>query len=262
MQNLRTYGKAPYTVAVIHGGPGAPGQMAPVARELSGNWGVLEPLQTAASFEGQVQELKTVLENHADIPVTLIGFSWGAWLSYILAAGYPELVKKLILIGSGSFEEKYADKINDIRFSRLCEDERKEAYSLINIFTDPSEVDKNTAFARLGKLFTKADACNPVTLETEEIDVQYNIFQSVWSEAAELRRRGTLLKLGKQIQCPVVAVHGDYDAHLPEGVQKCLSNILEDFKFILLKNCGHMPWIETAAKDEFYKILKEESGKV
>jgi len=29
MKSLRCYGKAPYQVAVIHGGPGAPGEMTP-----------------------------------------------------------------------------------------------------------------------------------------------------------------------------------------------------------------------------------------
>ncbi len=54
MKNLRKYGKAPFKVAVIHGGPGAPGEMAPVARELSSVSGVLEPLQTATTIEGQI----------------------------------------------------------------------------------------------------------------------------------------------------------------------------------------------------------------
>lgn len=66
IKNLRIHGKAPFSVAVIHGGPGAPGHMAPVARELANEWGVLEPLQTAASLEGQVQELRDVLETHGD----------------------------------------------------------------------------------------------------------------------------------------------------------------------------------------------------
>lgn len=35
MTNPRIYGKAPYNIVVIHGGPGAP-----VARELSENFGV------------------------------------------------------------------------------------------------------------------------------------------------------------------------------------------------------------------------------
>jgi pimeloyl-ACP methyl ester carboxylesterase len=80
----------------------------------------------------------------------------------------------------------------------------------------------------------------------------------VWTEAAELRRSGELLQLGKLIKCPVVAIHGDYDPHPAEGVQKPLSAILKSFSFILLANCGHKPWIERQAKDKFYEFLKEQ----
>ena len=80
----------------------------------------------------------------------------------------------------------------------------------------------------------------------------------MWKDAAELRSSGKLLELGKQIECPVVAIHGDYDPHPTEGVWKPLSAVLNSFRFILLENCGHMPWIERQARDKFYKILKEE----
>ncbi|MHA2233271.1 MAG: alpha/beta fold hydrolase, partial [Candidatus Hodarchaeales archaeon] len=73
MDNPRIYGEAPFIVAVIHGGPGAPGSVAPVARELSSEWGVLEPFQTANSLEGQIQELAELLDEHGDQPITLIG---------------------------------------------------------------------------------------------------------------------------------------------------------------------------------------------
>jgi hypothetical protein len=33
MNNPRKYGSKPYKVAVIHGGPGAPGEMAPLGRQ-------------------------------------------------------------------------------------------------------------------------------------------------------------------------------------------------------------------------------------
>lgn len=76
--NLRHYGTEPFSVAVIHGGPGAPGDIAPVARELSSACGILEPLQTATSLDGQILELQSVLEESGDLPATLIGHSWGA----------------------------------------------------------------------------------------------------------------------------------------------------------------------------------------
>jgi pimeloyl-ACP methyl ester carboxylesterase len=258
LENLRTYGKAPFSLAVIHGGPGAPGEMAPVARELASGWGVLEPLQTAASLEGQVEELKTVLERNGDLPITLVGFSWGAWLSFIVAAKCPAIVKKLILIGSGGYEEKYAAGIQETRLDRLSLEERTEVKSLIEGLGNPAVEDKSIAFARFGALFSKADAYDPIVYESEVIDYQADVFQSVWKDAAELRRSGKLLRLGKHIKCPVVAIHGDYDPHPAEGVQKPLSAILKSFRFILLKNCGHMPWIERQARDKFYEILQEE----
>ncbi len=230
--------------------------MAPVARELASRWGVLEPIQTALSLEGQIEELKTVLREEGDPPVILIGYSWGAWLSFILAANYPPLVRKLILIGSGPFEERYAVGIRQTRLNRLNERERKEVKSLIRILDDPEVKDKNRVLARLGAIFSKADACNPI--RHKAIDCRFDIFQRVWKEAAELRKSGKLLEFGKDVSCPVVAIHGDYDPHPAEGVQKPLSAILKDFRLILLKNCGHTPWMERKARKEFFRILKEE----
>ncbi len=258
MKNLRTYGKAPFQVAVIHGGPGAAGEIAPVARELQSGWGVLEPLQTATSVEGQIEELRTLLQKKADLPVFLVGFSWGAWLSFLVAARYPNLVRKLILVGSGPFEEKYAAGIEETRLSRLSEGERAEIESLFEILDDGKAQDKNEAFSRFGALFSKADAFDPIEPEPEGVRYQPDIFRAVWSEAAELRRSGKLLQLGKRIECPVVAIHGDYDPHPAEGVQRPLSEILPNFRFVLLSNCGHKPWIERKAKDQFHRILKEE----
>ena len=56
----------------------------------------------------------------------------------------------------------------------------------------------------------------------------------------------------------MVAIHGDYDPHLAKGVEKPLAAVLKDFRFILLKKCGHLPWIERAARDRFYAVLREE----
>ncbi len=258
MKRVRKYGKAPFSVVVIHGGPGAGGEMAPVARELSRGRGVLEPIQTESSLGGQIEELRKVLEMNGDLPVTLIGFSWGAWLGFIVAASHPEIVNKLILIGSGPFEEKYAEGIQETRRSRLGGDERKEVDSLMDILDDPRKDFKNRAFARLGKIFSKADAYEPMAYESEASDCRFDIFQSVWREAAELRRSGGLLSLGEHIQCPVTAIHGDHDPHPAEGVRTPLSAILGKFQFIPLDKCGHMPWIERKARMEFYRILEEE----
>lgn len=258
MKNPRKYGKAPYTCAVIHGGPGALGQMAPVARKLSTIRGILEPFQTSSSVEGQVKELQTILKKHGELPITLIGHSWGAWLSYIFTSRYSSSVKKLILIGSGPFEEKYTQRITETRLSRLNEEEELTLYALEEALEDPLFKDKNKIFAEFGRLMLKTDSFDPLPFNSKELEYRYDIFKSVWEEARELRQSGRLLRLGRSISCPVVAIHGDYDPHPFEGVEKTLSQVLKDFRFILLKNCGHYPWAERKKKDRFYEILKKE----
>ena len=263
MKNLRVYGVAPFNVAVIHGGPGAGGEMAPVARQLSSSRGVLEPTQTARSLEGQVEELREVLIRCGDLPVTLIGFSWGAWLSYLVAARYPALVKKLILVGSGPFEERYVAGLQETRLGRLSEAERAEFASILHDLEDPTTGGKDALLARLGALASKADAYDPVVDASGESDagsVQADVYQGVWPDAAALRRSGKLLALGESIQCPVVAIHGDYDPHPAAGVQEPLSATLACFRFVLLAHCGHRPWTERQAREAFYQTLEEELG--
>jgi len=258
MNNLRKYGRKPFNIAVIHGGPGAPGEMAPVARELSKNTGVLEPLQTADSIDGQVVELKNVLGNSGNIPVVLIGFSWGAWLSYILTAHYPALVKKLILICSGPFEQKYVAKIMETRLNHLNADEKKKTLSLLSASNTNKMNYKD--FARFGELMDKADSYDPLPHDSEVLASNPDIYQRVWGEANKLRSSGELLKLGEKIQCPVVAIHGDYDPHPAAGVRDPLARVLKDFRFIILEKCGHHPWHERQAKQQFYDVLRREIG--
>lgn len=261
MKNPRAYGTSPFSVAVIHGGPGACGEMAPVARALALGCGVLEPLQTATTLQGQVEELRTALAEHGDLPVTLIGFSWGAWLSFILAARYPTLVKKLILVGSGPYEHQYVEQIQETRFRRLGKEERAEYKSIIQMLSQPDAEGKATAFARLGVLASQSDSFDPIPGESDEsrsVTNQHNVFYEALGDAVEMRRSGELLELAAHIDCPVVAIHGDYDPHPVEGVEKPLSTVLENFRLILLENCGHKPWIERQARDRFYATLQGE----
>jgi len=265
--NVRTHGGEPFEVAVIHGGPGAGGEMAPVARALAGRRGVLEPIQTAASLQGQVDELEAVLARHGRLPVTLIGFSWGEWLSFIVAARSPSTVRKLILVSSGPFEEKYVSRITEMRLGRLtAPGERHEFSSLMRaVESSPSSeiMDNDLVLARLGALTSRTDSFDPIPTSAEPdgaepVRARGDVFERVWSEAAELRRSGELLALGRNIRCPVVAIQGDYDPHPAEGVQEPLSRTLKHFRLVTLKDCGHTPWCERQAREEFYRVLERE----
>jgi pimeloyl-ACP methyl ester carboxylesterase len=255
MSNFRTYGKSPFAVAVIHGGPGGAGEMAPVAQRLSSEQGILEPFQTAPTLEGQIEELRHVLATNAQIPVTLIGYSWGATLSYLVTARYPELVSRLILVSCGGFTPESGKKCQETRFHRMSPTLQTEVLSLFKQLQLPTEPEADQAFVQLGHLFSKLDAFAPLAYEQDEIEYNRNIFLQVSEDLAALRTSGTLLDHAKNIQCPVLAIHGDYDPHPAEDIQQPLSSCISIFKFELLKQCGHKPWIEQHAEQAFYRIL-------
>ncbi|MBD3234763.1 MAG: alpha/beta hydrolase, partial [candidate division Zixibacteria bacterium] len=129
---VRIYGQSPYQVAVLHGGPGAPGYMAPVARELSKAMGVIEPLQSKGSLQGQIQQLAEQLSMYADKPIVLIGSSWGAVLALFTAARKSPDFSKLILIGSAVFDKQSSERIEKIRMDRLT-DEQKIRFEKIKL---------------------------------------------------------------------------------------------------------------------------------
>ncbi len=254
----RKYGNPPYEIVLIHGGPGAPGGMAPVANLLCESFGVFEPFQNAGSIGGQIEELKLLIKEHCAANAILIGHSWGAWLAWMFTSKYPGSVKKLIMIGAVPFEEKYAANIMLTRLNRLNRTDRTEVLDLMNSLQDKNHPHRKKLFEAFGILMTKADTFAPISAETHVLQFQPGIFHAVWSQANALRGSGKLPEMGKAISCPVVSIHGDYDPHPVEGVEKPLSKILENFKMIRLEKCGHYPWNEKFAREQFFRVLMGE----
>jgi len=187
------------------------------------------------------------------VPANLIGYSWGAWLAFILASMYSELVKKLVLVGSGPFQVEYAKGIMTTRLSRLNTGDNKKVEQLMQKINSGNTDDRT--LEEFGSLLAKADTYNPIRYEREVDGINMDIYQKVWPEAEKLRKNGKLLEYGRSIHCPIVIIHGDYDPHPFEGVKRPLQSISPNCEFVLLKKCGHKPWVEKQAKSLFYKTL-------
>ncbi|HXI60386.1 MAG TPA: alpha/beta hydrolase [Polyangia bacterium] len=103
---VRRYGSGGPTAVVLHGGPGAPGSAAGLAKALGEHFDVLEPLQrrsgqVALTVSRHVDDLRAI----APQPVALVGWSWGAMLGLSFAARYPRNVSALVLVGCGTYDE-------------------------------------------------------------------------------------------------------------------------------------------------------------
>lgn len=249
---LRRHGQPPYGVAVLHGGPGAAGEAAPVARELAARgYGVLEPFQSAQSVVGQVRELKDILEQYGTPPLALVGCSWGAWLACLLAAEFPALVSRLVLVGSGPFTAEDAAQILPRRLARLSDADAL----LLKKSLETKDLGDPATRDRVMELLARCDSYNPLP-QGDAVDFDPRIYEGVWPQAAELRRSGELLRRVRTLQCPVVAIHGVDDPHPAAGVEVPLKAALRDVRFVPLERCGHQPWAEREARSAFYRELE------
>jgi len=231
-----------------------------VAERLSDNFGVLEPYQHADTVAGELEELRSIIEDQCGVtPVTLLGHSWGAWLGFILAAEHPDLAGKLIMVGAGPFEERYSPRIAQIRLARLSAEERNEAARLGESLAGSAVSRISSAdFRRFGELMSGADSFDALDFDDSPSEYLPEIYRPVWREACEMRRTGELLGFGRRITCPVAAIHGDHDPHPADGVRVPLTGVLSDFRFILLSRCGHYPWKERHAEKEFFDLITSE----
>ena len=236
--------------------------MAPVAKRLAHHCGVLEPIQTQATLDGQVHEFVNALQTRANTPAVLIGHSWGAWLSILVSARFPNLVQKLILVGTAAFEERYVTALRDNRLKPLSPSEREEFLALARILSDPGQ-QTEAGLTRLAELADRSDTYDALPAESPSpvagvSECAAEIYAGVWPAAARLRTEGKWLALLKEIACPVVAIHGANEPTPIESVATPLSRTVSDFRMVVIDRCGHTPWHERWAAEPFYAVLEQE----
>lgn len=257
--NVRFHGMKPYRVAAVHGGPGAAGSAAALAEGLAGSCGVLEPLQTKDSVDGQVEELGEQLRiSGGGKALVLIGHSWGAWLCAMTAARYPELAARLILVGAGPLEEGYVPIIEKRRLSHFSGEERNLYFSLLEKLQDPRSAEKSRLLQSLGELCGKADSFCELPDTEPPVIPDGEIYSRVFAEASEMRKNGMLAAEFRKLRVPLLVIHGEYDTHPPEGVTEPLEKEGVSCRFQLLRRCGHTPWREVYARTQFFAILRRE----
>ncbi len=254
---VRKHGKEPYHTVVLHGGPGAAGSVFGLAGMISKKFGVLEPMQSKYTIEEQEEELREQIENNCSGKVILAGHSWGAWLAGLFAERFPDKVEKVILIGCGPLDEAYVSKIGERRKGNMSPEEAEEFDQILRKLEEGAG-EKDEYLRRLGAICDKADGYQEEEALRDNAEVNGDLHEKVWKEAAGLRESGKLLEKFEGISCPLVLIQGEADPHPPEGVIQPLRDRNVDIKTYVLDKCGHTPWREKYAREEFERVLFSE----
>ncbi len=249
---VRLYGTAPYKTVLVHGGPGAIGSLKGLAQELSGcsKSGIVEAIQSKYSIAELLEELYNQIVGSCDGQVTLIGHSWGAWLVALFAEQNPELVQNVILVGCAPLDSRFVSEIGVRRVQNLsCEDAEILQRLVRNEATDED-------MKKIPTIFEKSDNYCLINRELHEADkTDSDMHNRIWAEAAELRTSGELLTKFKGIKSKIYLIQGATDPHPVSGVTIPLQKNSVPCETYVLEKCGHSPFMEKYAKDEFYRIL-------
>jgi pimeloyl-ACP methyl ester carboxylesterase len=256
--HVREYGTAGPLVVVLHGGPGAPGYMAPVASALSKGFRVLEPLQRGSGGEPltvgrHVSDLHEVVGSHfAGARAALVGHSWGAMLALAYAAAHPDCVKTLVLVGCGTFDPVARDFFRATCDERMDDGLRQRLECLPEQVSDPDE-----------RLRTQGELILPLysyDLVTEDLGVEAcdaRAHEETWQDMVCLQKRGVYPAAFSAIDAPAIMLHGVVDPHPGQMIRASLEPHLPQLEYREWERCGHYPWLERAVRDEFFQVLRE-----
>ena len=247
--------KSAHHVLLVHGGPGAPGSIFHLAKQLENFCQVSVVHQHHRQIGLLINDLKSQIDALEKGPCILIGHSAGAWLSGVFTSRFPQLVLKLILIGAGPLENQYLEELDHTRKNRMTVEDKLRFEKCLEALRSSDFEKIRPALDTLQELVFITDNKFPDPGLVSHSSVDWEAFLDLSSAWGRWRSKGDLLKTFQKITCPVISFHGEYDPHPANGVSEPLRNLLH-FEQYILPDCGHTPWIESRAKEAFLNQLK------
>ena len=243
---VRTYGTHGPEVVVIHGGPGARGTMAPVARGLADSFRVFEPIQRGSgerplTVGRHIEDLRKVIEAMPSGCPALVGHSWGAMLA---------LAGPIALIGCGTFDTASRGVFRATCEARMDDDLRKQMQHVEMDVSDPAE-----RVEQMGSLYARLYAYDPLDAEERQGTFDARAHDETWSDMIRLQVEGVYPAAFSAILSPVVMLHCDYDPHPGRMIYANLRDYVPQMEYRELLKCGHEPWRETTVREEFCVAL-------
>ena len=251
-----SYGESGPWIVALHGGPGAPGSMAPVARRLARSFRVLAPEQRRAGAEPlgvaqHVADLHALTRTHCKgEPFALVGHSWGAMLALAFGAKHPRSATALVLIGCGTFDSASRGALQAARSERMDGRVRQRLAELEQL-PDPDQ-----RLAELGRLYVAVDSVDVEGRDPEIGACDARAHRETWADMLRLQEASVYPRSFAAIGGPILMLHGASDPHPGPMIRRNLAEYLPQLEYCELERCGHYPWLEREASEAFFERLE------
>ena len=257
---IRRYGNRGPNVVVLHGGPGAPGSAAGLARALADEFSVLEPLQRRSgdvplTVSQHIEDLAAIARTGSAI----VGHSWGAMLGLSFAACFPDRVSSLALVGCGTYDEECRAEFRS-RLDALMDDATRSRLENLRLRA-AMEVDpdvRDAVVRQRGNLTMSIEAyelMDSVDDPSDALPYDGGTNAETWSDVLRLQREGLEPQRFSRIPCPVLMLHGDTDPHPGAATRDLLRRFIPHLQYVEFEKCGHEPWKEQHARNPFLAAL-------
>ena len=211
------YGKGTPILILHGGGVGVPYEMGKVIDDLKNNHLVIvmstrghgrsEIGHSPLTYEQKANDASAVVKAVTNKPVTVIGFSDGAYSAYKFAAMYPAQVERIVAIGAGTLQAGYFS--GDMKLEDLAK-------------VDAAFIDEQ----------------KKIRPEPERWQEFLNDYMKFWSEqniGAET--------FGK-IKCPVLLIAGDEDDHAPIITVLEAHQLIENSRLCVVPKAWHTAFLD------------------
>jgi len=180
--------------------------------------------QTPASVEEMARDAAAFIQSLGFRQVDLLGFSLGGFISQVIAQTKPDLVRKMILAGTGPAGGVGIDKVTSITIKDMI----KGAMEYYLFFTQ-SRKGRSSAKEFLGRL-NERDHDRDKSVSLSAFIAQLKAIHS-WG----LQTPSDLSRIGH----PVLVANGDQDKMVPSPNSVDLAHRLPNAELVIYDDAGH-----------------------
>lgn len=257
-------------VIVVHGGPGLDhGYLLPQMLELAQDHELIfyDQRGSGRSFEANidpkyvsseqfVQDLETLRVKLDLKKISLIGHSWGGFLSMNYAIQYPDHVSSLIIVGSVPADYAGQKAFVD-EWNQRTQGIQDKIHPLFNSETlgALSKEKINQAYRDLFSVYFD----NPASIEKLTLDMSKESaisglkVLSLVSKTSYFTPRCNVIPQLSKLNVPTLIIHGNEDI-VPINTAKAIQKAIPNSQIVCLDHCGHFPYIEKP--NEFFSSIR------
>jgi pimeloyl-ACP methyl ester carboxylesterase len=156
-----------------------------------------------------------------------------------------------VLVGCGTFDLAARARFKATLDGRMDDRLRHRIAALEDEIPDPDR-----RLAAFGDLLAPVYAFDPLPLDLGFEACDARAHEETWNDMLRLQADGTYPAAFAAIESRVLMLHGAFDPHPGAMIRASLRPHVRLLEYVEWERCGHYPWIERHARDDFFRVLR------